>query len=65
MRTLPPKCVECQKALREGDEYYMTDAKGEHPRRYWHKACFDATLTPLPVLYRKNAVPPLQKLRER
>ena len=61
MQTVPPKCWECLKRLKEGDEYYMAEAGGDTPRRYWHKACFDIRCTPIPALYRKNAVPPRHK----
>ncbi len=56
METQRAVCNECHKPLADGDEYYKTDGgKSERPSRFWHKACLDANLLPLPPLYRKLA----------
>jgi hypothetical protein len=40
------ECEECHQPLKIGDEIAHTvDLKVERVR-YWHKACFDASLTP-------------------
>jgi hypothetical protein len=36
-------CEECRQPLKPGDDVAYTD---DESLRYWHKACFDASLTP-------------------